>query len=213
MSYATLDVDAAKQADQQGRFINSTGKYKGKFTKAEALTADSGTTGISFTFESDDKRIANFSIYIQKSNGEKLYAYKTLNSIMACLRMKSVSMPVTRKTSKYDFKLRKEVEYDAPLLIDLMNKPIGIVLQSCEYEKEKDRVPTGGYAWKIEIKGAFEHSTEFTAAEILDRATVPAALSQIIAVLEDRPVKNKLHKKSESSNRTIIDDLNDDIPF
>ena len=178
------------------------------------MTADSGTTGVSFTFESDDKQTANFSIYIQKADGEKLYAYKTLNSIMACLKLRTISSPVKGKAIKYDFKAQKEVSYEAPLLLDLMNKPIGIVLQSCEYAKEKDRIPTGEYGWKLEIKGAFEYATELTAGEILSQVTVPSVLAGIIANLKDRPLKNKVNQsqKSSSASRNPIDP-DDDIPF
>lgn len=208
----TLDAAAAKQADQQGRFIKETGKYKGRFIKAEALTAASGTTGIAFTFESDDKQVANFSIYIQKQDGEKLSAYKTLNSIMACMKLRTVSNPVNGEATKYDFKTKADVKYQAPLLLDLMNKPIGIVLQSCEYEKEQDRVKTGEYGWKLEIQGAFEASSELTAGEILGGVTKPEVLGSIIANLKDRPLKSKTAPKASSQHSNEMPDF-DQIPF
>jgi hypothetical protein len=209
-----LDTTAAKQADQQGRFIKETGKYKGKFTKAEALTAASGTTGISFTFESDDKQVANFSIYIQKQDGEKLSAYKTLNSIMACMRLRTVSNPVNGNATKYDFTTKTDITYQAPLLLDLMNKPIGVVLQSCEYAKEKDRVPTGEYGWKLEIQGAFEAATELTAGEILNGATKPEVLGNIIANLKDRPLKkSQVTAPRQPQQNQGFDDMDDSIPF
>ena len=207
----TLDTAAAKQADDHSKFIRETGKYKGKFTKAEALTASSGTTGVAFSFVSDSGQEANFSIYVQKSNGEKLPAYKTLNSIMACLRLRNVSAPVQCKTKKYDFKQKKEIEYEAPLLLDLMNKQIGVVLQNCEYEKEVDRRPTGEYGWKIELQGAFESSSELTASEILEGKTTPEKLSAIIANLSDRPLKNK--KQHSSNDQQVPAHFDDDIPF
>lgn len=211
--YANLDTAAAKQADQHGKFIKETGKYKGKFIKAEALTADTGTTGISFSFESDEGQTANFSIYIQKKDGEKLYAYKTLNAIMACMKLRSVSNPVMGKAVKYDFTEKKDVEYQAPLLMDLMNKPIGIVLQSCEYAKEKDRVPTGAYGWKLEIQGAFEASTELTAGEILNGKTKPEVLGNVIAHLKDRPLNNKPNQGQSTHQASSAPDMDDDIPF
>lgn len=214
MSYMTLDAAAAKQADQQGRFIKETGKYKGRFIKAEALTAASGTTGIAFTFESDDKQVANFSIYIQKQDGEKLSAYKTLNSIMACMKLRTVSNPVNGEATKYDFTTKSDIKYQAPLLLDLMNKPIGIVLQSCEYEKEKDRAKTGLYGWKLEIQGAFEASTELTAGEILGGVTKPEILTSIIANLKDRPLKSKANAPAQRQSQSGgMPDMDDDIPF
>lgn len=215
--FMTLDVAAAKQADQSGKFIKETGKYKGRFTKAESLVASSGTQGVSFTFESDDKQTVNFSIYIIKSDGEKLSAYKTLNSIMACLKLRGISAPVTGVATKYDFTTKQDVQYQAPLLLDLMNKPIGVVLQSCEYAKEKDRVPTGEYGWKIEIQGAFEYATELTAGEILTGKTQPEVLASIVSHLADRPLKNKVALRQQSTGQSQGFDSGsnniDDCPF
>lgn len=210
----TLDAQAAKQADQTGKFIKETGKYKGRFTKAEALSASTGTKGIAFTFESDEKQTVNFSIYTMKADGEKLYSYQTLMAIMACMKLRNIADPVMGTATKYDFDTKQEVKYQAPLLLDLMNKPIGVVLQSCEYEKQKDRVPTGEYGWKIEIQGAFEAATELTASEILSGKTKPEVLAGMVAHLTDRPLKHKgssgARPSQQSSGGAAFDD---DIPF
>lgn len=187
----TLDVAAAKQADQTGRFIKETGKYKGQFTKAESLLAESGTKGISFTFESDEKQTVNFSVYTTKSDGTKLRGFQTVMALMACMRLNKVSPAVMGEATKYDFDAGQDVKYQAPLLQDLMGKPIGVILQSCEYEKQKSRVPTGEYGWKIELQGAFASATELTASEILTQKTKPEVLAGLIAHLADRPLKNK----------------------
>ena len=215
-----LDPAAAKQADQTGKFINETGKYKGKFIKAEALKATTGTQGIAFTFESDEKQVANFSLYTVKADGEKLRGYQTLMALMTCMKLKKVSDPVMGVAKKYDFEAKQEVEYDAPLLMDLMNKPIGVLLQSCEYEKQRDRVPTGEYGWKIEVQGAFEPSTELTASEILNSAKTPEMLANMVAHLADRPLKNKGSHAPATNGagkpRADFNDMDDDldgIPF
>lgn len=212
----TLDAAAAKQADQTGKFIKETGKYKGRFTKAEALVAGSGTHGIAFTFESEDKQTVNFSLYTIKKDGEKLYGYQTLMALMACMKLRKVSGPVTGTATKYDFDTKQDVQYQAPLLLDLMNKPIGVLLQSCEYAKEKDRVPTGEYGWKIEIQGAFEPSSELTASEILNGKTKPELLAHMVSHLADRPLKKKTGSKPAASSpgySTPDNFSDDDIPF
>lgn len=187
----TLDIAAAKQADQTSKFIKDTGKYKGQFIKAEALIAQSGTKGIAFTFEAEDKQTANFSIYTTKSDGERLRGFQLVQALMACMKLNRVNPAVFGEATKYDFDSKQDVKYQAPLLLDLMNKPIGIVLQSCEYAKEKDRKPTGEYGWKLELQGAFHPGTELTATEILSSKTTPQLLAGIIAHLADRPLKNK----------------------
>ena len=211
-----LDTQAAKQADQTGKFIKETGKYKGKFIKAEALTALTGTKGIGFTFESDDKQIANFNVYTIKSNGEKLSGFQILMAVMVCMKIRNVSDPVISSATKYDFDAKKDVQYQAPLLLDLMNKPVGLILQSCEYEKQTDRIPNGEYGWKIELQGAFEASTELTASEILGAKTNPELLANMVSHLADRPLKNKVTKKSlaESGGYSTPKNMqDDDIPF
>jgi hypothetical protein len=210
-----LDTQAAKQADQTGKFIKETGKYKGRFIKAEDLTAATGTKGVSFTFESDEKQTVNLTIYTVKANGEKLYDFQKLMAIMACMRLRNIGDPVMGAATKYDFDAKQDVQYQAPLLLDLMNKPIGLLLQSCEYEKQKDRVPTGEYGWKMEIQGAFEASTELTASEILGGKTKPELLENMVAHLADRPLKNKgtVRAAAPASSVGSMTDMDDDIPF
>ena len=211
----TLDPVAAKQADQTGKFIKETGKYKGRFTKAESLVASTGTKGIAFTFESDEKQIANFSIYTMRENGEKLQSFQTLMALMACMRLRSIADPVKGTATKYDFDAKVDVQYEADLLMDLMNKPIGVILQSCEYEKQKDRIPTGEYGWKIEIQGAFEASTELTASEILGGKTKPEVLANMVAHLADRPLKKKGGNTTRAAqpHSAGVGMMDDDIPF
>jgi hypothetical protein len=209
-----LDTNAAKQADQTGKFIKETGKYKGKFTKAESLKAATGTQGISFTFESDEGQVANFSIYTVKANGEKLQSLQTLMAIMACMKIKNVADPVTGAATKYDFDQKKDVQYQAPLLLDLMNKNIGVILQSCEYEKQKDRAFTGEYGWKMELQFAFEAETELMASEILNRKTNPESLAAIVSRLADRPLKHKgTSNHTNQSTEHSTPDSFQDIPF
>jgi hypothetical protein len=45
-----LDTEAAKAADSTGSRISERGKYKGQFTRAQHIVADSGTKGIDFDF-------------------------------------------------------------------------------------------------------------------------------------------------------------------
>lgn len=208
-----LDTSAANKADQTGKFIKETGKYIGKFTKAEDLTAKSGTKGIGFTFESNDGQEVSFSVYTIKSDGDKLSGFNTLNAVMACMKLRSIANPVVSTATKYDFTEKKDVQYQAPLFLDLMNKQIGVIFQSCEYEKQTEGVNNGTYAWKIELQGAFEAATELTASEILSGKTKPELLANMISRLVDRPLKNKGNQATsgQSQARTLAD--MDDIPF
>ena len=68
----TFDAAEAKKADQKGGFITDTGKYKGKFTRVEALEAATGTKGVGFSFLSDDGMTTNFNVYTVKADGKVL---------------------------------------------------------------------------------------------------------------------------------------------
>ena len=44
-----LDSNEARKADQRGAFINETGKYIGRFVRAEEVISEKGTKGIDFS--------------------------------------------------------------------------------------------------------------------------------------------------------------------
>jgi hypothetical protein len=135
-------------------------------------------------------------------------------AIMACLKLRNVADPVMGIATKYDFDAKQEVQYQAPLFMDLMNKPIGVILQSCEYEKQFNGEPTGEYGWKLEIQGAFEYATELTASEILAGKTKPELLANMVARLADRPLRNKGSVAPVASHASAGGaHMDDDIPF
>lgn len=213
----TLDMNEARKADQKGGYINETGKYKGKFTRVEELTAATGTQGVGFTFVSEDGKTANFSIYTVKADGTKLSGNQFMMALMACMGLRSTGEPVMKPVKRYDYEARQEYEEDAPLFISMMDKPIGLLLQNCEYEKERERVKTGEYGWKIEPYAPFQAATELMATEILNKATKPEMLAKMVVGLKDRPLKNKSPNargtQSASSGGSQMPDDWDQIPF
>lgn len=217
MSY-TLDTAEAKKADQKGGFINETGKYKGKFTRVEELQASTGTQGIGFTFVSDEGQTANFNVYTRKADGTVLSGNQMIMALLACLKLRGTGNSEDRPVKRYDFDTKKNYEEDAPVFTALMDKPIGLLLQSCEYAKEKDRVPTGDYGWKIEPYAPFQADTELMATEVLNKATKPEMLANMVAKLKDRPLKNRgsapaARQSQTGGQRQSSDDFDDPIPF
>lgn len=212
-----LDTNEAKKADQKGGYLSDTGKYKGKFTRVEQLTATTGTHGVGFTFVADDGQIANFSVYTRKADNTILSGNQFIMALLACMKLRGTGNSVMQEVKRYDFATKKESFEDAPLFIELMNKPIGLLLQSCEYEKERDRVKTGEYGWKLEPYAPFQADTEMTATEVLNKAVRPEMLGNMVAKLKDRQLKNKYSSSTparpaqQSSQR--FDDMDDDIPF
>lgn len=187
----TIDATAAREAENFSNFLSETGKYKGKFIRAEKLvSSNKGTHGIGFTFESDSKQTTRFDIWTMNAQGEHLMGFKTLSAIMACLKLNTLAVG-TGPVERYDYDTKQRYTVQAEIFPDLLNKPIGLVLVNTEYEKMRENKKTGETGWRLELVAPFEAATEFTAAEIMDRATQPKKLAAIVSMLADRPLKNK----------------------
>lgn len=220
----TLDATAAREAENFSSFLSETGKYKGKFIRAEKLvSSNKGTHGIGFTFEADNKQTTRFDIWTKNAQGEPLMGFKTLNAIMACMRLRGLSVG-TGPVERYDYTTKQRNTVQAEIFPDLLGKPIGLVLVNTEYEKMRDGQKTGETGWRLELVAPFEAATEFTASEILDKATQPKKLASIMATLADRHLKNKpaprqqydgYHEESPTGHPASsgFGSVDDDIPF
>ncbi len=197
----TLDPTAAREAENFSSFLSETGKYKGKFIRAEKLvSSNKGTHGIGFTFESDSKQTTRFDIWTMNAQGEHLTGFKTLSAIMACLKLKNLAVG-TGPVERYDYDTKQRNTVQAEIFPDLLNKPVGLVLVNTEYEKMREGHKTGETGWRLELVAPFEAATEFTASEIMDRATQPKKLAAIVATLTDRPLKNKPAQRQQAPAR------------
>lgn len=210
----TLNTQLAREADTQFNYLTETGKYIGRFTRAERLVSKKGTEGIGFTFENASKMSTKFDLWLKNASGEDLPALKTLSAILVCLKLKDIK-PAPGKVERYDFETKTKNIVDAEIFPGLLNKPIGLVFQKTEYEKMRDGALTGETGWRLEPLVPFEAQSELTASEILDRKTQPERLPRVIASLADKPLKNKSAQKpaASSANTTNSENLDEDIPF
>lgn len=207
-----LNTSAARDADNISSYLKESGKYKGVFTRAEALLSEKGTKGIGFTFEEEGKRTTKFDLWTLNSKGEELPSFKQVMAIMTCLRVKTMS-PTKAIVDRYNFDDKKTEKVEAEVFADLMNKPIGLVLRNTEYEKMKDGAKTGETGWRLELYTVFD-SNEFTASEVLDKKTTPEKLAVAIASLQDKPLKGGASAKPSIQNSApTFADIDDDIPF
>jgi hypothetical protein len=183
VSYA-MNRDAAKQADNFGNFLDETGKYKGQFIMAEAVTSKKNTIGIEFTFRADDGREANYlTLWTHNADGKELQGFKVLNAILVCMRVPNIESQ-QRQIDKYDAAARGKVKVVADVFPDLMNKPIGLLLQKEAYQKNN-----GGVGHKLNIVAAFEANTELMSSELLAKKSTPEQLGKLVARLADKPLK------------------------
>lgn len=211
-----LDPQAASKADTIGAYLSDTGKYVGKFTRAEKLVSEKkGTDGIGFTFKAEDGRECRFDIWTRKGNGEPLTGLNQVNAIMACLQVRKVTIanePVRRWVDG------KEVTVDGQVFPELQSKPIGLLLRSEEYAKIKNGKETGETGWRMAPFAIFQAGTELMASEILSQKTKPEQLGKVIGLLSDKPLKSRPTANNggdqygSNSSPATMDDM-DSVPF
>lgn len=214
----TLDVNAARHADTAGATIKELGKYVGEFLQAQDIKTKKGGRGVSFIFKSTSGQKANLAIYTTSADGEHYQGYDTLMAIMTCMQLRGIK-PVPGKVTKWDYDTKREVQEDGTLFPDL-HKPIGVLLETEDYEKQD-----GSTGTRMVLKNVFQASTELTASEILDKKTTPAALAKMVEGLRHRPLKgartNAAPRGGDGTGgppaghpaSSGFDDMDQDIPF
>ncbi len=205
-----LNKEAAKAADTMNGRIEETGKYIGVFTRAEESHSPKGTQGIELSFKSNDGLTADYlSLWTVNADGKEIYGFKVLMAVMTCMKTKLLTKTVGQ-VEKYDQDQQKRVTVDAKIYPELMDKPIGLLLQREEYIK-KDGKTVGS---KMNIVGAFEASTELTASEILDGKTKPELLERMVSGLKDKTVSApKASNGNEPPPYDYAPMPSDDVPF
>jgi len=209
----TLDTGAAKSAETIGKYIRETGKYKGKFTRAELLISQAkGSRGIEFDFLSDEGKECTLQIWTHSGTGEAYSGINMVNAIMTCLSLRGIQ-PKPMVAEKYDYDSKQKLRANIEGFGDLMNKPIGLLLQKeiSEYQG-KDKT-------KMLIFAAFNASSEKTASEIIDKVAQPVALEKLLAGLHDKDARGKTqaapsHSTPRSQHHQAPADFDDDsLPF
>lgn len=205
-----LDPNAARKADTGGSAIKELGKYIGQFTQAKDIKTKKGGKGIEFIFVSTGGQKANLAIYTVGANGDRYQGYEALMAIMTCMQVKSIK-PQSATVTRYDYETKMEVKEAGNVFAEL-HKPIGVLLETEDYEKQD-----GGIGTRLVLKNVFQATTELTATEILDRKTTPQQLAKMVAGLRHRPLKGvKAQPKQEDP---YSDDLHEggafdpDVPF
>lgn len=216
----TLDANAARSADNKSAFIDEAGKYIGAFTRAEYMEkAETGSTGIGFTFKTREGAEAQFYLNLSYQHGTKNDGgHALMNAIMACMLLRSVGGPQPMEVEKWDNDTKQRVKVTVKGFKELCGKPIGLLLQM-EIEKNS----TTGMERPV-IFAPFSAESEKTASEILDqRNPPPAKLEKMVQQVMKKPVVDRRPKGSAPSQQGVQhqngpiadapDDYDSDIPF
>ncbi len=215
-----LDANAARSADNKSAFIDEAGKYIGAFNRAEYMEkADTGSTGIGFTFKSRDGAEAQFYLNLSYQHGKRNEGgHALLNALMACMQLRTVGDPKPMEIEKWDKDAGARVKVTVPSFAEFVGKPIGLLLQM-EIEKNS----TTGMERPV-IFAPFSAESEKTASEILDqRCTTPAKLEKMVQQVMKKPVVDRRPKGSQGQAQAYGADTHgagndmpadwDDIPF
>lgn len=210
MTTYKLDAGKAKEADQRGgNWIKEPGAYTGTFTRAEKIVAASGTEGVSFSFEADDGQKCDISLYTIRTDGTTTYGHKQLMALMTCLSLREIS-ETEGKVDKWDRDSQKNKTVEASIYPDLMNKPIGIFLESEEFQRND-----GGVGISMRVAAFFRAADQFMAGEILNKATTASSYDKVLATLKHKPLP-KLAQRSAGKEPPAFESpeyTDEDIPF
>jgi hypothetical protein len=211
-----LNPEMARAGDAVSGFITDTGKYVGKFLRAEKLVSkEKQTDGIGFTFKSDDGRECRFDVWTQKADGTALPGMNLVHAMMTCLQVRELRA-TSQKVKRWDYDQQRDTEQVLPCFDALMSRDIGVLLRAEEYEKMFDGHPTGETGWKMGIFAVFQAGTELMATEILGRRTAPEMLGNVILNLKDKPLRKKAPNASASGPASAPANgpaWDDDVPF
>ena len=208
----TLDTGAAKNAESIGKYIRETGKYTGKFTRAELMISEKkGSRGIEFDFLSDEGKECTLQIWTHSGTGDAYSGINMVNAIMTCLSLRGIQ-PKQMPVDKYDYDAKQKVRVNVQAFPDLMGKHIGLLLQKeiSEYNG-KDKV-------KMLIFAAFHPQSGKTASEIIDKVGQPMAVDKLLSGLRDKDSRGKGGARQPSnatnySQNHASADFDDDLPF
>ena len=209
-----LNTEKARAADNRQLAITETGKYIGTITRAEKLTSTQGTMGLGLSFKADDGSTANYlDVWFAKANGDELYGIKTVNALMACLKMRKAE-DGTIQCDKWDKDVGAMVRATVPGYPAMMGQRIGLLLQeSIETDQQ------GKDQQRIGIYGVFHAATELTASEVLDGKTTPEKLPKMLQALMANPVRDNRKNKgapartAQPAQSSGFADMDDSIPF
>ena len=216
-------AEMAKAYDQRGGYITEAGKYIGHFENVIWYVKDNEkgrSEGIFFDFVTDSKQKATFYINTSFQGGtQNTSGQNTVYAILTCMRLRTAGEPVNCPVKTWDRDQKKEVEVIKQCFTTMQNKPIGLVIQMVNEDGQEYSRPS--------IFGVFESSTEFTASEILNGASVPEKLGKFMAVIADKPIWDKRKGTSAANVPPPVrkpashvggsdvppDDIDSDIPF
>jgi hypothetical protein len=211
MNYA-LDTELAREGSgNTGGRIQETGPYKGVIEWAREKVNANNTSMIEIKFLSVDNQYANITIYTKNAAGEQLHGMSQIHALMACLKVRSMNA-VPGEVEAFDFDLGQMTKQQSSVLLELANKPIGMLLQKEFYTNGK-----GEQKDQMNLFAPFTSDTEQVSKEVLDNKGESEMLVKLVESVKDKYRNNVKPINSAPSYQAQepapVDDFEDSIPF
>ncbi len=176
MSDLTFSEEEMNGADDAANRMTESGAYVGTFTQAFELVKDSGSKGISFTFQDKAGGQSRFDVYTWsgKDGGRKIFGASLIQAALYLLGLRSA--PGVEGTIQSFGETKEAVTYPA-----LCGKPIGVVLQ-----KELTSKQDGSDTFRMNLVGFYDPRTSLTATEKKEGASKPEKLEKMLKGLKTK---------------------------
>lgn len=186
-------------------YITTSGAYVGKITAARIYDTPKGATMLALDFESNDGEKAHMQTCIYKDDGTETFARAILDSLMTVFRLRDL------EAVQGKYRDRSGKEQTGYFFRELMNKPVGLLIQAAPEEYLQGGVIRNMV--RLNLLTPFDANTRQNAAEILDNAEAKAVDAKL-KNLKDKPLK-KLppEKAAEQFEQSPAPASYDDIPF
>ena len=185
----TISSDRIRAASSGGNMrIATSGAYTGVITKAKhVISLQKGTHGIEFDFKADNGATASFmTLWVMQADGTMIEGFQGIADAIAFSMKVREYTPAQMTITEYDFSSRQDMQVSATVYPELMNKRVGLVLQSEEYENNQGDTKT-----RMNIVGAFDANTQMVPVEVMDKAEKPELLDKIVASLKDKKLTTR----------------------
>lgn len=206
----TLDMTEVAKNAMNDSFINEKGAYVGKITQAKPIVSKNGTKGVEIIFESSDEKRCTFTVYTEKSTGEKIFGYNQLQKLMFATRSKQLTETQTM-VSRKDRQTGQIINERIPQYTELLNKPIGIL-----FNIEVFKTLEGKTYRRPRFVEAFNPQTLLTTAEEANHVTSPSQYQYILDNIQEIFTEEKSHDSDFSSQGkapAVHPAMDSDIPF
>lgn len=182
------DPEAAGHADDNANRIDASGPFVGKFTYAESVTSSQKETeGIRLGFDDGHGGQCELTLWTHAKDGTPSYGYNFVQAMMTVWGLKGLKA-VKGKVYVWDEEnnKRRGLEQDGEVYPDLLNKPIGLMLQKVLKTSTK-----GKNFFDMDIWGVFHPVSKLTATEIREKKVKPEKYAKMCSSIKDKDTRKK----------------------